>query len=634
ELAASIDALRRAGEAEPATLPSRLLEVGDLQLKAKHWKEADASYQAAAQQDAASSEPVLRRIALYGSPGSTDVPKIQEICSSAEATHPDVLPACHAAVVRCAMASDPKLALSALGKWLEARAATGHLGADSLTELPSWNHPAVRTLADYLADPVAKAKPAFEAWRQIQAESALGRAAIALGRDRLAANHPPDAEAIWRAALDQLPSLQQPSRDSVRLDLCRELLNVYLHHPTLDAGEAKSRRLLDQLFQGKAAAYQTGDREAVFRLHALLAVVYDDRGQWTEGGYRNARFQLEHAIRTARELERTTGAVYPLADLQMRLAKGLASHGSLDAARGRALDAVQGLLDEDRVTEAEEMLSFADTLPVGEGPGGPKRAAALGRLVAVRNSGSCAEVADEPDLPARFVARQKFRAYADCDDAARALALPVLDEVPLVGFSDALRVERLQSRVTEGTPRPLEASSGPRKPGDLSEGSTVAISLPNRIRPTYLSVAPEARVAALASTFPGADASKVRVRVDGQRVTVYAPEGEMEKVHDGFRRSGHEAVRVDPRPANAGPRTDAPKHPVPGGPQQLVPEHDPHKPPGTQPNPFGIDVSVSDGVVTLRGKVASAQVKERAELWARHQPGVKEVQNLLTVDPH
>lgn len=48
-------------------------------------------------------------------------------------------------------------------------------------------------------------------------------------------------------------------------------------------------------------------------------------------------------------------------------------------------------------------------------------------------------------------------------------------------------------------------------------------------------------------------------------------------------------------------------------------------------NPFNINVDTDDGVVTLRGKVASDANRREAERLARETKGVKDVRNLLEV---
>lgn len=48
-------------------------------------------------------------------------------------------------------------------------------------------------------------------------------------------------------------------------------------------------------------------------------------------------------------------------------------------------------------------------------------------------------------------------------------------------------------------------------------------------------------------------------------------------------------------------------------------------------NPFHIDVDTVDGIVTLNGKVASADIKAEAEKLARHTDGVKSVNNVIQV---
>ena len=48
-------------------------------------------------------------------------------------------------------------------------------------------------------------------------------------------------------------------------------------------------------------------------------------------------------------------------------------------------------------------------------------------------------------------------------------------------------------------------------------------------------------------------------------------------------------------------------------------------------NPFHIDVDTVDGIVTLNGKVASADIKAEAEKLANHTDGVKKVNNVIQV---
>ena len=47
----------------------------------------------------------------------------------------------------------------------------------------------------------------------------------------------------------------------------------------------------------------------------------------------------------------------------------------------------------------------------------------------------------------------------------------------------------------------------------------------------------------------------------------------------------------------------------------------------------GIDCEVTDGVVTLTGKVESDKIRSRAEKLTKHVKGVKSVVNKLTVGP-
>jgi osmotically-inducible protein OsmY len=45
-----------------------------------------------------------------------------------------------------------------------------------------------------------------------------------------------------------------------------------------------------------------------------------------------------------------------------------------------------------------------------------------------------------------------------------------------------------------------------------------------------------------------------------------------------------------------------------------------------------MEVEVDEGIVTLRGQAASRQSKRRAEMWADHFMGVRDVRNLLEIE--
>lgn len=108
-----------------------------------------------------------------------------------------------------------------------------------------------------------------------------------------------------------------------------DLVEFYSERGDTGKIHAISKKYENQLFSGKAAAYQRGDDREIYSFHRTLASIYANQamqtGDWgSRGNVTSAAFQLEHAYRTAKR----SGSITPDTLLVDQLAR------SYEATRG------------------------------------------------------------------------------------------------------------------------------------------------------------------------------------------------------------------------------------------------------------------------------------------------------------
>jgi hypothetical protein len=349
----------------------------------------------------------------------------------------------------------------------------------------------------------------------------------------------------------------------VRLDLSRELIALYARQPGLDAGGARQRALINELFSGKGGAYESSDLAAIQRFHGTLGQIYAQRGTWAGDGATNARFQFENMLRTAERRERQAGYVQPLQDVKALLAQGYETLGQRGPARAMHLRAAQAYLDTDQLDAAQASLQSVARLAQPPAGAAEQRRIALVQRIAATRLAVAAGAAVEPGAAgahawlfepagalagdaaglAPFVARQQFKALADlatrrreagATAAAEAAAAPAFTAAlrvsAMVGTSDLIRLERVKEMATANATYPRRgAEVDAAAPAKGFSGKSWVLYVPAEPEALYVKVGADAvlagRLAAAWKADPVLARQALNFVVDGGRVAVTYPPG-------------------------------------------------------------------------------------------------------------
>lgn len=169
---------------------------------------------------------------------------------------------------------------------------------------------------------------------------------------------------LYEHVLDRLWSSQDFSRpifgreDMLLTDLVVLMARIY-NNPKFK-NEDKWRNLEEHILREKGAAFQTNDLANRQKFHTILGQIYLERGEFTGGGYRNARFQLENAISVAMRRAESDPSLYrPLPNLYYLLGN---LHDTLQNRReayDAYVNAALGYLESDNIRYSGLMIEKA-----------------------------------------------------------------------------------------------------------------------------------------------------------------------------------------------------------------------------------------------------------------------------------
>jgi hypothetical protein len=359
--------------------------------------------------------------------------------------------------------------------------------------------------------------------RTVLAQSALagGKAAAAAGRFDAAEHLFAEGVRIARRS------------SSVSLDLQRELALLYFHHSELDASRAKFDALEQNIFEGKMGALASGDLEAAQRYHTTLGLIYAERGVWTSSTFaRNAEQQLGWALDKADERQQRQRFYQPLPELRRLLAHAQDSLGHRGDAARRYAEAAEAFLDADDFAAASDAVRNAMRLGAGSD------AALAQRALALRSDlgrGGLPDAACMPDRigalgrtgDAAFIARQRFKMFADCAELAEqrarayamdAFALVDTSRITLVGGNDVARLERIVRVLLQ--PFGITPQSAHLDPVPSPGGPLIQVSIGGETVPYWYAAEMDDIVAARVVSALGATARPFVMRVSAGVVTV------------------------------------------------------------------------------------------------------------------
>jgi hypothetical protein len=309
---------------------------------------------------------------------------------------------------------------------------------------------------------------------------AVGREALASGRQSVATGDIQVAPAFWLAGLRTTHYSA-----AATVDLALDLADLYVEHKELDPKDSVFREMEDRVFSEKGVAYQIGDIDKLQMLHTLLGQLYTRRRQFATGDFRNAIFQLEHALEMAARRDRAGDFYQPLPQLRAMLADAYRETGRPTT---RAyLDAAKAYLDVDGLDDAQRMLERSGPIVVSDNSASRalsvmiRERSAAGTAATRPSQTECRQKAESGVAAGRqagfdslFLKRQRFKLLADCslagaapvrpEDAAAVLQTAVDDKVPLIGAGDLVRLQRSQAAVQRLVPHPTTPKARARFP--------------------------------------------------------------------------------------------------------------------------------------------------------------------------
>jgi tetratricopeptide (TPR) repeat protein len=479
----AVDKLGRAAGTDPAQKGSYYLEAAEVCRDANRMTEAAGWYRRAAE-NGEGDRSWPRLISLLGAQMEGTEPNARIVLSKTllklgmsltDLGRSELAADAYEQVIEHSIAKVPGLAEEALVRWVSLRGEAGAIDADTLKHLDAvrdWKSASISQLVALSQNPGAERT----SWNATQ----LQRHAWAAAATSLAAGfvktNPKTALVLYERALEAAPmppeydfdpSLAQ--RPIVFLEAAMQIARLLSAQKSLDPDGSRFRRLEETLFNGKALGYKMKNLAATQKTHAVLGVIYAERGKWTGGQYTNATYQLSQALSEAAEREKSEGILLPLPHLNEALAGAYASQGKSQDARDQFAAAAKSYLDLDAVDQASRVIERATTLNAGLPPGQAK--ADLETLRSITEfrrkipSLTANSVQNEkpPELTssdAGFLARQRFKMLADLAERVGAVGNPevshqlylrALDSVReqdnLAGTGDVRRLDRIQSSV-------------------------------------------------------------------------------------------------------------------------------------------------------------------------------------------
>lgn len=461
-------------------------------------------------------------------------------------------------IIRMPMTAAGERALLA---WVSVVSRQGWIAPANFTDLPrAWGP--VDEMVRYALTP--EVEPPSSAWwmQRPMRRSVLAEIAVAAGQAADVRSEPPRGLRRMQVGMRIAPSYEAYVFGSelktawpTRLELARAQLSLLSRHPALDPGEKLQRDLIDDLFVGKAGAYQSEDLAAMQRFHVTLGRWYAERHQWASGGASNGRFQLERAIETA-ERRAVLGEPYqPLQEEKLLLAGGYVELKEPAKARDAYLDAAEAFLDTDQREPARGALSAAERI-FSPPPSGTDsaRAELLNRIIFTRgyvempgtgyrlDESMHAWLRDDTTHP--FVVRQQFKAWSDLADKAQAAGAEgpaatyagiafeaALRSKSMVGTADLVRLEHVKGlALARADVAQRRNAIIAKRPIRESGAKSWPLYVPNEGRTTYVNLSADAALAgrldAAIRREPVLSGRAVHYTVDNGQITLAVPDSD------------------------------------------------------------------------------------------------------------
>jgi tetratricopeptide (TPR) repeat protein len=528
---------------------------------------AIAAYQAAAGAGPESGSALRALVEVYADLPPERAEELLQRAIAWEPTEPAVAATAYRRVIERSLPARAPLAERAVVRWAALLARNGWLSAEALAGLDArW--PPLREMQGFVQDP-DQGTDAARWWLQdAKRRSVLAEVVLALTTDTTDARTPPAPEQAVRRLeqamrfcprYDEYVYGELRNERLVRLDLSRELIALYARQPGLDAGGARQRSLINELFSGKGGAYESSDLAAIQRFHATLGQIYAQRGTWSGDGATNARFQFDNMLRIADRRERQDGYVQPLQDVKAQLAQGYETLQQPRLARAMHLRAAVAYLDTDQADRAIAALQQVARLASPPPDAAERRSIAVVRRIAAtrlavaegaavpRGAGgahgwlfepAAAVVGEAPGLQA-FAGRQQYKALADlalrgagaatdADDAAAPAFAAALRVSAMIGTADLIRLDKVKERATAHALFARRRTDIDRAaPAKDFAGKTWTLYVPAEPAPLYLRVGADAvlagRLAAAWKADPALARKPLAFAIDAGRVAVSYP---------------------------------------------------------------------------------------------------------------
>ncbi|MGD9535652.1 MAG: tetratricopeptide repeat protein [Alphaproteobacteria bacterium] len=528
---------QRLRSADPTQAAVVAMAAGDGHAARRSWQAAFDAYLEAASLNPADETPRRKAIDVYRQAGGAiDAGTLMKRLSDWETPYPDAAAAGYGAVVVQEGAAAGRGVEHALLRWVsivssqrivssalvaQQFAGVRHEGIEQLQRFlaalevlsPGRGPKPIDGLTSYSGDECL-GRPAW--WLQSpQRRDALARAALAVGQAAVVAREPARAEAILTVASLCAPPSEEYVFGAMHdaaftpLDIVTELAWLEFRFPDLDPGGRKLAAVIEQLFVGKAMAYQANDLEAIQRHHVVLGQIYAAKGEWAGSGYRNATFQLSNAVRVAERRQQESGYYEPMPGIRALLGETYEKTDRKAEAQAAYVDAAQAYLDSDDLERTNALLTRARTVaPVSEASPVAVKLQATEQVLETRRAveqrgqgadrgASWLQQEAVPGLSADFLSRQKFKVNADlagqarqAGDAERYAEQALVSASAantLVGTSDLLRLEQVGSLVKE-TP----AKAAPKldiiygEPAATSDEPAWRVMLPSAKQPAQV----------------------------------------------------------------------------------------------------------------------------------------------------
>ena len=549
EAGEAIRSLQRAQELDPGNGTKYLLAEAETQLQFGNENEALRSYQALWKEDPSldlSVHEIVRLLSMNESRSGELIAFAENLrregkYSLAAEAYLDLLQG-HANVNRDDI----------FVNWVESATLAGTLTPLALKDLAgAIPDTTLRPLQALFAKPPIGLKPNLW-WNQTSMRRHVWSGVLAkLAMTAEAAGHEQAATHLLETALESAPRFYQYSnpqlreRENLPMEIALKLAVRYARRGPPN----KLHALEAEFFNEKAVAYQSEDLEAIQRYHTILGLTYFELKRYSGTGYDNAIFQLGRALETAdRRVKKDPGVYRPLPHLSERLGKSYEATGSKTKANAPFLDAAEGYLDLDALTEASVMMKRLDPGITGRDATRRHGIAEILRtrqlianadtvLWAIDDKGNVRVPAEQQwlmekkpsELRPEFVDRQRFKAFADLGERwrlegqtrqsayARSRALEAAHDVrALGGPGDAVRIQRIEAgvdRVAKAGPL-LDKSESQRSPEwgiAGGGGATQFRAQPDLLRRTQVAEA-------LSKIAPGIE-TRAEIRIEGGEVS-------------------------------------------------------------------------------------------------------------------